>query len=151
MKLTDRDYQLLLEFRTGLRQFFRWSETQAAAAGVTPAQHQLLLVIRGQPDSRGPTIGDVADSLLLRHHSAVELVDRAETAALVRRAADVDDGRIVRVRLTAKGRRVLERLAEASLEELSRLAPRMRGLYDGLDLSDDGARLVGTGSARRRT
>jgi DNA-binding MarR family transcriptional regulator len=131
-QLTDRDYQRLLEFRTGLRQFLRWSETQAEAAGVTPAQHQLLLAVRGHVDPRGPTIGEIADYLLLRHHSAVELVDRAEVAELVRRVSDADDGRLVRVRSTARGRRVLARLVSASLEELGRLAPRIRGLYDGL-------------------
>ena len=85
MQLSDRDYERLLEFRTALRQFMRWSEMQAEAAGITPAQHQLLLAVRGNPDPRGPRIGEVADALLLRHHSAVELVDRAEAAGLVRR------------------------------------------------------------------
>jgi DNA-binding MarR family transcriptional regulator len=149
-KVTDRDYQRLLEFRTGLRQFLRWSETQAEAAGVTPAQHQLLLAVRGQPDPQGPTIGDIADWLMLRHHSAVELVDRAETAGLVRRGADADDGRIVRVRLTAKGGRVLERLAEATLEELRRLGPRMRGLYEGLDSTGEHPQLTAAVAAARR-
>ena len=75
-RIDDADYRRLLEFRTGLRRFLHWSEEQARAAGVTPAQHQLLLAIRGH-DGAGPTIGDVADYLLLRHHSAVGLVDRA--------------------------------------------------------------------------
>ena len=74
--LTDHDYERLLAFRTDLRRFLRWSEQEAAAAGVTPAQHQLLLAIRGNPDPSGPTIGDVAEALLLPHHSAVGLVDR---------------------------------------------------------------------------
>jgi DNA-binding MarR family transcriptional regulator len=150
MELTDRDYQRLLEFRTGLRQFLRWSETQAEAAGVTPAQHQLLLAVRGHPDERGPTIGEIADHLLLRHHSAVELVDRAEVADLVRRVPDPNDGRLVRVRLTARGRRVLARLVSASLEELGRLAPRIRGLYDGLEAAGERRQLAGAGAARRR-
>ena len=72
---TDEDYAKLLRSRDGLRRFLRWSEREAEAAGVTPAQHQLLLVVRahGSP----PTIGAVAEHLLLRHHSAVELTDRA--------------------------------------------------------------------------
>src|SRR5919108_2566777 len=60
-RIGDADYQRLLEFRTGLRRFLHWSEEQAQAAGVSPAQHQLLLAIRGHADARGPTIGDVAD------------------------------------------------------------------------------------------
>src|SRR3954452_21502759 len=101
--LTDAEYRRLLEFRTGLRRFLRWSEEAARSIGVTPAQHQLLLAVRGHHDSEGPTMGDVADSLLLRHHRTVELVDRAATAGLVERAADVADARVVRVRLTAAG------------------------------------------------
>src|SRR5512133_4008149 len=96
---TDEDYRRLLELRTGLRRFLRWSEEQAQAAGVTPAQHQLLLAIRGHPDERGPTVGDVAGYLLLRHHSAVGLVDRAVAAGLIARSQDADNASAVRLRL----------------------------------------------------
>src|SRR5687767_293345 len=129
----EPDYQRLLEFRTGLRRFLRWSEEQAAAAGLTPAQHQLLLAVRGHPHPAGPTIGDVADYLLLRHHSTVGLIDRAEGAGLVRRDRDVDDHRVVRLRLTALGRRRIEQLSETHLAELARFAPRLRRLWAGLD------------------
>src|SRR5450755_2375527 len=100
---TDQDYQQLLQLRTGLRLFERWSEQQAASAGLTPAQHQLMLAIRGHPDPRGPTIGDVATHLLLRHHSAVGLVDRAETAGMVRRTQDAENASAVRLHLTDEG------------------------------------------------
>ena len=83
MRLRDADYEDLLILRTGLRRLMRWSEQQALAAGLTPAQHQLLLAVRGHADPRGPTVGEVADYLLLRHHSAVGLVDRAVSAGLV--------------------------------------------------------------------
>ena len=92
-----------------------------------------MLAIRGHRDTRGPTIGDVADYLLLRHHSAVELVNRAEHAGLVRRAHDRDDHRIVRLRLTARGADKLRRLTAAMLEELARLSPRLRPVWAGLD------------------
>ena len=62
MPFRDRDYRRLLEFRTALRQFLYWSETQAVAAGITAAQHQLLLAVRGHRGDRGPTVGDVAAS-----------------------------------------------------------------------------------------
>jgi DNA-binding MarR family transcriptional regulator len=117
----DSDYETLLEFRTGLRRFLHWSEEQAVAAGLTPAQHQLMLAIRGHRDRKGPTIGDVADVLMLRHHSAVGLVDRAEAAGLVRRRTDRDDQRVVRLSLTALGSRRLRRLSEHHLGELARL------------------------------
>jgi DNA-binding MarR family transcriptional regulator len=127
------DYRRLLEFRTGLRRFLRWSEEQAAAAGLTPAQHQLLLVVRGHPGPDGPTIGDVADYLLLRHHSAVELVDRAESAGLVRRVRDRADHRIVRLHLTPLGTGRIEELAALHVEELTRFAGRFRSLWAGLE------------------
>lgn len=132
-RITDADYRRLLEFRTGLRRFLHWSEEQAQAGGVSPSQHQLLLAIRGHPDPRGPTIGDVAEYLLLRHHSAVGLVDRAEDAGLVRRRQDRDDHRIVRLLLTARGAETLHRLTAVTLEELARLSPRLRPMWAGLD------------------
>src|SRR3954447_18824750 len=97
---------------TGLHRFLQWSEHQAAAAGVTPAQHQLLLAIRGHPDPRGPTVGDVAGYLLLRHHSAVGLIDRAEGAGLLARTQDPENLSAVRLRLTEVGSRQLAALSE---------------------------------------
>jgi DNA-binding MarR family transcriptional regulator len=132
-RIADADYERLLEFRTGLRRFLRWSEEQAQAAGVSPVQHQLLLAIRGHPDARGPTIGDVAEYLLVRHHSAVELIDRAVTAGLVRRRQDRDDHRVVRLQLTARGAEKLRRLTAVTLEELARLSPRLRPVWSGLE------------------
>jgi DNA-binding MarR family transcriptional regulator len=135
---TDEDYRRLLELRTGLRRFLRWSESQAQAAGLTPAQHQLLLAIRGHPDARGPTIGDVAAHLLLRHHSAVGLVDRAEAAGLVVRNQDAGNPSAVRLRLTETGSRRLEALSELHLEELAHLAPTMHALWDALENAGTG-------------
>jgi DNA-binding MarR family transcriptional regulator len=130
--LTDADYRRLLDFRDGLRRFLRWSEDQAKAVGLTPAQHQLLLAIRGHDDPDGPTIGDVAHHLLLRHNSAVELLDRAQGAGLVERVVDEVDHRVVRLRLTRDGERRLAALTEQHLEELRRLGPRLRPLWAGL-------------------
>jgi DNA-binding MarR family transcriptional regulator len=130
---TDEDYRRLLELRTGLRRFLRWSEQQAQAAGLTPAQHQLLLAIRGHPDERGPTVGDVAGHLLLRHHSAVGLIDRAEAAGLVARRPDPSNSSAVRLRLTERGSRQLEALSELHLQELEHLAPTMHALWEALE------------------
>jgi DNA-binding MarR family transcriptional regulator len=115
-----------------------WSERQAQAAGLTPAQHQLLLAIRGHPDPCGPTLGDVAAYLLLRHHSAVGLVDRAEAAGLLIRRQDPDNLSIVRLRLTDVGSRQLEALSELHLEELAHLAPTMQALWEALEHDSDG-------------
>jgi DNA-binding MarR family transcriptional regulator len=131
--IADADYGRLLELRTELRRFLHWSEQRAAEAGLTPAQHQLLLAVRGSRDPRGPTIGDIADALLLRHNSAVELVGRAEALGLVSRTADRGDRRVVRLRLTTVGNRRLEQLAELHLEELRRLAPSLKPILRGID------------------
>ncbi len=132
MTLTDSIYTRLLALRTGLRHFERWSEQQARAAGLTPAQHQLLLAIRGHTDPRGPTVGEVADYLLLQHHSTVGLIDRAETAGLVGRRRTEDDHRVVRLHLTEDGAKRLEGLSALHLEELERLALQLPGAWEGL-------------------
>jgi DNA-binding MarR family transcriptional regulator len=132
MRLTDADYEDLLALRTGLRRFLRWSEQQAEEAGLTPAQHQLLLAIRGHSDPGGPTIGEVADYLLLRHHSAVGLIDRADAAGLVERVRDPEDHRLVRLQLTATGTKRLEALSAHDLEELQRLARKLPSVWRGL-------------------
>jgi DNA-binding MarR family transcriptional regulator len=131
--LGDDDYRRLLELRTGLRRFLHWSEQTAQAAGLTPAQHQLLLAVRGHPDARGPTVGDVAEHLLLRHHSAVGLIDRAQAAGLVARGPDADNSSAVRLRLTERGARQLEALSELHVEELAHLAPTMHALWGALE------------------
>lgn len=120
-KLGTEDYCHLLEVRSGLRRFLRWSEEQARSAGLTPAQHQLLLAVRGHPSGRPPTIGELAEHLLLLHHGAVQLVDRAAAAGLVTRTRDAADHRVVRVTLTDEGSRVLESLAARHLDELRRV------------------------------
>jgi DNA-binding MarR family transcriptional regulator len=122
----EPDYATLLAFREALRRFQHWTETEARSIGVTPAQHQLLLCVRGHDDRRGPTIGEIADSLMLRHHSAVGLVDRATLAGLVTRRQDDQDARAIRVRLTSKGSRLLRDLSLAHQDEVRRLALLLR-------------------------
>jgi len=133
--LRDTDYRRLLEFRDGLRRFHHWSEEQAKEVGLTPAQHQLLLAVRGHGDE--PSVGDVAGHLLLRHNSAVELVDRAVAAGLLDRVTDGDDQRVVRLRLTHDGERKLAALSSLHLEELARLRATSESLW--AELPGDGS------------
>jgi DNA-binding MarR family transcriptional regulator len=121
-RLTQQDFERLLEFRVTLRRFQRWSEDQAQAGGLTHVQHQLLVAIKGHRGDLPPSVGDLAGYLLLRPHSTVELVDRAEAAGLVERMPDGDDGRVVRVRLTGEGDRILQQLTQAHLDRLHELA-----------------------------
>ena len=130
---TREDFEHLLAFRSSLRRFERWSEDQARQAGLTHVQHQLLVAVKGHPGPAPPTVRDLAGYLLLRHHSTVELVDRAALAGLVQRAADSRDGRLVRVRLTDRGERILNELTPAHLVELHSLAAVLDELVAGAE------------------
>ena len=96
--------------------------------GLTHVQHQLLVAIKGHPGSVPPSVGQIADYLLLQSHSAVGLVDRAEAAGFVRRSPDPDDARVARVELTEIGDRVVTELTEATLAELHKLAVALNAL-----------------------
>lgn len=127
-RLTDADYARLLAFRTELRRFVRWSEEAATERGLTPALHQLLLAVRGGAGDGGPTVGGVAEALLVRHHTVVELAQRAERAGLLERCRDDEDHRRVHLRLTDKGAEALEQLSVLHLRNIAPLAARLEGL-----------------------
>jgi DNA-binding MarR family transcriptional regulator len=114
-----------------LRRFLRWSEEQASEVGLTPAQHQLLVAIKGHPGPRPPSVREIADYLLLQSHSAVGLVDRAEAAGVVRRTPDPDDARVVRVELTDKGDELVTDLTTAHLAKLHELATALNDRVNG--------------------
>jgi DNA-binding MarR family transcriptional regulator len=126
--LGDGDYRRLFDFRGRLLRFQRTSDQRIRRAGLTPSQYLLLLAVRASDSELGPTIGEVAEFLMLKHHSVVELVDRAAAAGLLRRSSDPDDGRVVRLRLMAAGRDRLERIAAENFRELGRLRLLDEGL-----------------------
>ena len=111
--LSKSQYEMLAAFRYALRQFLHFSEEAAHAAGITPQQHQALLAIKGFPGRDCVTVGELAERLQLRHHSAVGLVDRLVAEKLVARAPSAQDRRQVFVQLTSRGENVLERLSSA--------------------------------------
>jgi DNA-binding MarR family transcriptional regulator len=121
IQISKEEYEALFGFRYALRRFLRFSEQGARSAGLTPQQHQLLLAVKGQPERDWASVSDLAEALQVRHHTAVELVDRCEQAGLVRRAASPTDRRLVRVGLTEKGESVLARLSARNLRELTTL------------------------------
>jgi DNA-binding MarR family transcriptional regulator len=127
---SHEDFEHLLAFRVSLRRFEHWSENHARAVGLTHAQHQLLVAIKGHAGGLPPAVGDLADYLMLRHHSAVELVDRAEAAGLVRRSSDPDDARVVRVRLTRRGNHLVTELSQTHIAELHNLAEVLNELVE---------------------
>jgi DNA-binding MarR family transcriptional regulator len=121
-QLSDTEYRALAEFRHRLRRFLAFSEEQARSAGLNPQQHQLLLALRGF-GAEPPSVGELAERLVLKHHSAVELVDRLERQKMVARQRSASDRRLARVTLTARGARLLQRLTLAHREELQRTGP----------------------------
>jgi DNA-binding MarR family transcriptional regulator len=122
---SQRDYELLHEFRYAIRRFLHFSETAARAAGLDPQQHQLLLTLRARSHGQGVSIGEVAERLQIKHNSAVELVDRAERRGLVRRTNSEVDRRQVLVDVTEEGARVLMDLSAAHLVEIRSVAPQL--------------------------
>lgn len=126
--LTKADYEALAEFRYALRKFLGFSEDAARERGVTPQQYQALLAIEGFPGRNWVTIGELAEQMRIAHHSAVGLVDRMETMRLVKRAPVPEDRRRVRVSLTSKGLKLLEKLYHAHREELRSSGPQLSSL-----------------------
>lgn len=131
-KVTQADYEALAKFRYALRQFLYFSEKAARAAGLTPQHHQAMLAIKGFPSRDRITIGELAERLQIRHHSAVGLADRLVAERFVRRVADQQDRRQVRLALTARGEAVLEKLSAAHHEQLQRVGPQINRLLTRL-------------------
>ena len=122
-KLKTRDYARLAAFRHALRRFLRFSEQAAAAVGLTTQHYQAMLVLRACPEGRRVTIAELAADLLIKHNSAVELVDRLVHEGLAARHASLADRRKVELCLTPRGREVLAKLAATHRAELRRVGP----------------------------
>ena len=120
--LTKRDFEALATFRFGIRRYLRFSEEMVRSHGVPPQQYQLMLALKGFPDRDWAVVRELADRLQLRHHSVVELINRAQIQGLVTRSADPDDARAVRVLLTDEGEALLGRLSTLHRDELRRMA-----------------------------
>ncbi|MBP9223779.1 MAG: MarR family transcriptional regulator [Verrucomicrobiales bacterium] len=131
--LTKLQYERLAAFRYELRKFLRFSEDAATAAGLPPKQYQALLAIKGFPGRDHVTIGELAERLQIRHHSAVGLVDRLALDQLVIRDVSIEDRRQVHLHLTPRGEEILEALATTHREQLSVIGRELRNL-----LSPDG-------------
>jgi DNA-binding MarR family transcriptional regulator len=117
-KLTLAEYQALAEFRYQIRKFLHFSDQAVESAGLERSQYQLMLAIKGLPEGVRPRIRDVANRMMIQHHSAVELINRLAAGGYVRRERGQDDRREVLLELTPKGERVLGELALHHHEEL---------------------------------
>lgn len=130
--LTSEDFQAIGAFRLALRRFAAFSEGSARQAGLTAQQHQALLAIRAHGGPEPMTIGELADCLLIKNHSAVELVGRLVDRALVIRAQSKMDRRRIELHLTAEAEKLVEQVTRANLQELRGNAPAFRELLKTL-------------------
>jgi DNA-binding MarR family transcriptional regulator len=112
------NYLAIADFRYAIRRFLNFSAVAARDAALEPQQYQLLLALKGLPSTEAPTIGALAARMLIRHHSAVELVNRLETRRLIRRSHNPSDHREVLLQLTARGERMVHKIASEHWTEL---------------------------------
>lgn len=124
-KLTLSHYQALAEFRYQIRKFLHFSEQAVKQAGLERGQYQLMLAIKGMPAGVRPRVRELANRMQIRHHSAVELINRLEARGYVRRARAQNDRREVLLALTPKGEQILAELALHHHEELRTAAPTL--------------------------
>jgi DNA-binding MarR family transcriptional regulator len=129
LSVSEERLRSLADFRYEMRKFLSFSEMASERRGIGAQQYQLMQVIAAMPDGRQPSISYLAERMILRHNSTVELVDRAERAGLVRREHDEKDLRRSLVLLTAQGRELLEQLVA---EHLTELAPKSEHLIEAL-------------------
>jgi DNA-binding MarR family transcriptional regulator len=134
--VTAAQYRALAEFRYHIRAYLEFSDHAAKQAGLEPKQYQLLLALKGLPEDVQPTVGELANQLRTRHHSTVELADRAERNGLVQRARN---GAYVCLELTKKGERMLASAVDARLSEARKAGPQLVKTLQELISSESGS------------
>ena len=120
--MSKRDFEELARVRFAIRSYLRFSDETVRAHGLTPQHYQLLLALKGFPGREWASVGELAGALQLRHHSTVELVNRAESHGLVRRDTDLADRRMVWVRLTEEGQAKLAQLSPLHRDQMQHMA-----------------------------
>jgi DNA-binding MarR family transcriptional regulator len=118
-------YQSLAEFRYQLRRFLHFSEQAARSVGLEPQQHQLLLALKGLPQGRPATVGELAERLQIQHHSTVELINRMVEKNFLERSRDENDQRKVIIHLTPYGEEILRKLSLIHRTELRSSGPEL--------------------------
>ena len=132
-RLSKSDYEALANLRYALREFMAFSKSAAGAVDLSPQQHQALLAIKGAPNRDHLSIGEISERLMVRHHTAVELVGRLEKRGLIQRKSDPSDARRVHIYLTREASDLIETLSHAHIQELQSIRPALENLLAGLD------------------
>lgn len=137
--ISVEQFRKLAEFRFQLRKFLQFSHAIAEHCGLRHQQYQLLQCVYGMPCELDPTIANVAARMLLKHNSAVELVDRTIEQGLLRRSPDPTDHRRILLRVTQQGERLLASLAGYHMQELDQAGPELiRSLRRVLNMKPSG-------------
>lgn len=123
--LSREHYAAIAAFRFQLRRFLAFSEAAALAAGVPPQQHQALLSVAGYLVPEPPTVGMLAEQLMVAPHTAAELVSRMVEAGLLIKTRGTQDRRRMELALTPKAEILLRELTAAHLEELRTMEPAL--------------------------
>ena len=155
-RISSAEFRALAELRYKIRSFLKEGDSAARAAGLEPQQYLMLLAIRGLAPETPPKIQTFADRLALKHHSAVELVDRLEQRGYVKRARSREDRRQVLVTLSPRGEKVLERVVQQRISELRasgrELAKAINALLrDGHERQEGGRRQFAVSGERLRS
>ena len=124
-RLTHQDYQSLADFRYLLRKFLRFSKDFLRSAGLSPEQYEALLAIKASATSSGLTILHLSERLQVKHHSAVNTVDRLAERKLITRQTSATDRRQRHLRLTDRGEKLIEELAISHRKEIRNRSPEM--------------------------
>ena len=124
--LLPSQYAAIASFRLELRRFLAFSEAATTRAGVPPQQHQALLAIAGHAGTEPPSVGTIAEQLLIAPNSAAELVSRMVEAGLLEKTPASQDRRRAELALTHIASDLLRRLTAAHLEELKTLEPALK-------------------------
>jgi DNA-binding MarR family transcriptional regulator len=135
--LQKTEYEALAAFRYALRKFIHFSESAAQSVGITPQQHQALLAIKGFPGRDQISVGELAERLQVRHHSAVGLIDRLVAEKLVMRTQSQADRRQVMIELTRNGEKILANLSKIHRTQLRQLGPELNSLLARLVKTDE--------------
>ena len=137
-KLTDAEYVALGEFRWSMRQFLQFSDEGAREQGISAQQHQALLAIRSHTGPEAMTIGGLAERLLIKNHSALELVARMAERDLVERRLSEEDRRRILVHIRRRGVGILQDMSLPNLRQLSETADILAEILETVRRLDRG-------------
>jgi len=151
MKITTADYRALAALRYRIRVFLCEADAAARRQGLEPQQYFLLLAVRGLPQAAEATVQTLAQRLMLKHNSTVELINRLEKRGYVRRSQNRDDRRSVLVELLPRGAKLVERVARQRLSELQAEGVDLANALDALLGSKPTSQTANRNARRDRT